>query len=76
MLKEKNIFWRMYLGNLLLSIILLILKYTEVINIQAAVCIMPILLFTTFLGVVMLLLAKGLLEKGEEADGNKDACES
>ena len=68
----KNKFWLMYLLNLSLSVILLFLKCLGFINVGVFICLLPIILFTLFLGVVMILIAKAIIkeEKEGKADGN------
>lgn len=56
-------FWWIYFFNLILTLMLLILKSKRYIEISFFVATLPVTLFTLFLGIVMVMFTKNILEE-------------
>lgn len=67
--KKLNKFLLIYGMNFLLSIILIILKICKVIDISVWICLIPIVLITSIIGVLMLIITIALL-KEKKQNGN------
>ena len=73
MFKTKNDngwqIWFVYLLNFILTVVLLVLKYFNVIAIPFIICILPVTLFTIFLGIILIIITMALIE--ERQNGNR-----
>ena len=58
-----------YMFNLFLTLFLIVLRAENLIQCHIIVCLLPVLLISIFLGIIAVIICKGLL-KGENTNGN------
>ena len=58
-----------YVFNFVLTLILIVLRAENVIQCSIVICLLPVLLISTFLGIISVIICKALL-KGDKTNGN------